>query len=653
MKKCLTKLLTGGRSAAVAPLTSSSSNWIANERGAIAIVAAVTLPVAMGVIALAVEFGHGLLVRDEMQRVADEAAYAGALAYAASNSQTTMQSAAQNVAVLNGVATTAVTASLVTSPRTATNQAVRATVATDEPIVFGQILGFGGSLAIHSTSYAEIPSSTPPCILALNASGAGVSLSGGTRVSAPNCVVASQASVVVPCGTYVTARDIQYNGSAPTVGCSGITGTMKKVSTSDPLAGNTAIVGANARAVVNETLTGPTIPSAPNGGPNPSFGWSSTPAPSLPTGCSASWSSPTWTVSCAAGGTYNFGSLKVPGGMSVVFKNVGSAATTYNFSGTVENAGSSLSFPAGAFNLAGGLVTDGGTTTTFGAGTFNIGQGPSCSSGKYSICHNGSTLTFGGPSTFVLTSGIYNSGGETITFGAGSTNSYKIGASSNGYALNVGGGSKTTLADATGSSSVFQMVGDVYQSGGACITLPAATNHDINGSVSVAGGLTLGSGLYAIAGNFWAGASSGGDVTCNSVSVGVSGTNVAIALTGSSPKAISAPSTSVFVIGAGFNHVSVSAPASGTYQNVAIVGPLSTSVRGGMSLTEGASATTVNGALYFPNGPMALSGGASIGSGAGQCLEIVGTQVTLNGGTAVASQCVAGAGTSSTPVLVQ
>ena len=200
------------------------------------------------------------------------------------------------------------------------------------------------------------------------------------------------------------------------------------------------------------------------------------------------------------------------------------------------------------------------------------------------------------------------------------------------------------------------MVGDLYQSGGACITLPAATNHDINGSVSVAGGLTLGSGLYAIAGNFWAGASAGGDVTCNSVAVGVSGTNVAIALTGSSSKAVSTPSgagSNVFVIGAGFNHVTLSAPGSGTYQNVAIVGPLSTSVTGGISLTEGASATTVDGALYFPNGPMALSGGASIGSGAGQCLEIVATQITLSGGTAVASQCLAGAGASGTPFLVE
>lgn len=655
MKKRLTKLLKDGRSAAAASLPSSSSKFLANEQGAIAIVAAVMLPVAIGVIALAVEFGHGLLIRDETQRVADEAAYAAALAYVATSSQTSMLSAARNVAVLNGVAATAVTASLVTSPVTSSDQAVQATVKTDEPIVFGQVLGFGGSVAIQSTSYAQIPSPTP-CVLALSSSGQGVLLSGGTNLSAPSCVVASQASVAVPCGTHLTGKDVYYNGSAPTVGCSGITGAIKKVSSSDPLAGNAGVIAANARAVSDETLAGPTMLSTPPSEPAISFGWSG--SPQMPAGCTATWSSSssTWAVTCTSGGTYNFGSVSLGGGITVNFNVNGSASTTYNFSGTVTNSGTSLNFGPGTFNLAQGLVTDGGSTTTFGAGTFNIGPGPSCSGANYSICHTGSSLTFGGPSTFVLTSGVYNSGGETITFGAGSTNSYEIGAASNHNAFYLGGGSTTTLADATGSSSVFQMVGNLVQGGGSCITLPAATTHDINGSVSLSGGLTLGSGLYAIADNLWIGASSGGDVWCQSVNanVGVSGSNVTIAIAGSSSMPVSTPSgagSNVFVIGAGFNHVTLSAPTSGTYENVTIVGPLQT-YTGGVSLTEGASATTVDGALYFPIGPMALSGGASIGNGAGQCLEIVATQITLSGGTAIsASPCFAPA--TETPLLVE
>ena len=96
-----------------------------------------------------------------------------------------------------------------------------------------------------------------------------------------------------------------------------------------------------------------------------------------------------------------------------------------------------MTFGPGTYNIAGGLTTSGGTTTTFGAGTFNIGRSASTcgGAGKYSICHQGTNLTFGGPSTFVLQGGINNKGGSALTLGAGSTNSYNIGASSDGNAL--------------------------------------------------------------------------------------------------------------------------------------------------------------------------------------------------------------------------
>ncbi len=667
MKKHLRTLLKDGRTAVSASAASFPEKLVADERAAITIVAALALPAVIGLVALAVEFGNGLLIRDETQRVADEAAYAGALAYVATRSQTSMQSAAQNVAVLNGVAKTAVTANLVTSPRTSTSQAVQVTITTDEPIVFGQVVGFGGSVQIAPTSYAEIPSAGSGgslCILALNSSGAGVTLSGGTSINAPKCVVASQASVTVPCGDTITAEDVDYAGSKPTVSCAGgIVGTVQKVSNSDPLADNAGIVAANTRAVANEALASPTIASPPSG-TNITFDWSNQAvAEARSAGCAATWSSPTWTLTCPSGGTYSFGSVSLGGGITVNFNTCGSASTTYNFSGAVTNSGTSLSFGPGTFNMAGGLVTGGGSTTAFGAGAFNIGKGPSCSGANYSICHTGTTLTFGGPSAFVLTSGIYNSGGETITLGGGSTNSYQIGPSSNGYALNVGGGEKTTFADATGSNSVFQAVGDLYESGGACTTLPAATNHDINGTVSLAGGLTLGSGLYAIAGNFWLGVNGGGDVWCQGVNanVGVYGLNVTIAVTGSSPKAVTPPSgspTPALYVSAGFSGVTISAPTSGTYQNVAIVGPLSTSTTAGITLNEGGSAT-IGGALYFPNGPMTLSGGSSASNGANQCLEIVATAVTLSGGTSIndLAQCAlpttGSAGGNGAPVLVE
>ena len=333
-------------------------------------------------------------------------------------------------------------------------------------------------------------------------------------------------------------------------------------------------------------------------------------------------------------GTFNLAQGLTTGGSSTTSFGAG----TFNFGKTVTNQGSSLSFGAGTFTLAGGLTTGGGSTTSFGAGTFNIGPAPAaspCPGASYSIC-NLSTLTFGGPSTFVLTSGVYNAGGETILFGSGSTNSYQIGKSGDGNALNVGGGATTTFADATGATDLFQMVGNLTESGGSCITLPAANSHDINGTVSLMGGLTLGSGLYAVSGSFLIGASSGGDVWCAGQNVGVTGANVTIAIAASGAQT----GSNAFVIGSGFSHVTLSAPTSGTYKNVTIVGPLSSTVTNGMLLDEGASATTVGGTIYFPNGPMTMSGGASVANGANQCLEFVASQITLSGGTSMtASPC--------------
>jgi hypothetical protein len=58
--------------------------------------------------------------------------------------------------------------------------------------------------------------------------------------------------------------------------------------------------------------------------------------------------------------------------------------------------------------------------------------------------------------------------------------------------------------------------------------------------------------------------------------------------------------------------------------------------------------------MYFPNGAVSMSGGANLGGGAGQCLEVVGTQVSLSGGSTMATSCPSLATASSSKVtLVQ
>jgi Flp pilus assembly protein TadG len=645
-----------GRASMIRWITDGLRSAIRSQDGVVAIQMAVSLAALLGMAGLATDVGLVVYKQRQMQAAADAAAFSGAMAAYSGHPQD-FTAEAKAVAGQNGFvnATNGVTVTVNNAPTTppavntypANGNYVQVIIKQPQSSPLAGIV-YSGTFTASAQAVAEISGGVPACVLALQTSGTPMSLNGGTQLSAPNCVVASQGSIAASGSAKITAKAVHYNGSAPSItGGASISPAPTKASTPDPLAGNAGIVAAAARAVADETLPSPTIASVPSGA-SVTFGYTQYP-PTMPAGCAATgpqWGG-NWTVKCNAGGNYNFGSLTVSGG-TVTF----SGSATYNFSGTVTNNGS-LTFGPGTFNMAGGLVTGGGSTTSFGAGTFNIGQGPSCSGAQYSICNSGQSLTFGGPSTFVLTSGIYNSGGEKITFGAGSTNSYTIGAASNGDAFNDGSGATTTFADATGSNSVFKVVGNLTEGGGSCLTLPAATNHDINGTVTLAGGLTLGAGLYAVTGSFLVGASGGGDVWCQSVgtNVGVYGLNVAIAVAGSG----AASGSNVFVVGSGFGHVTISAPSSGTYQSVAIVGPLSASATGGMSLNQGASNATVNGALYFPNGTIALDGGASIGNGANQCLEIVANQVTLTGGTAMASSCPFAGGSSAqtSPFLVE
>lgn len=638
-----------------------------DQQGAITILSALVLVAVIGFSALAVEFGHGLMRRAADQRVADIAAYSGALVYNSTGSDASTSAAVANIVSLNGLPGNTATAAIVTSPTGDGNQAVMVTVTTTDPLLLAHVLTSRKTLQVSATAYAEIRATVATCMVALSSGGSGVTLNGDTALSAPDCSVSSNATVTVPCGTTITTKAVFYNSSSPpSQPCNGIeppSGTssvnITKQAASDPLAGNSDITAVTSRLSTVSGITSPSAPSVPSGGAV-SFGYSqsTTIAQVAADGCAATYTSSgsTWTVTCPNGGTYDFGAISLSGGITVNFNTSGSANTTYNFDGAIDSSGTALNFGPGTFNIAQGIVTGGGSTTSFGAGTFNIGASTAKCSGAtgYSICNNGTSLVFGGPSTFVLSGGIYNSGGETLTLGSGSTNSFDVGAASNGYSLYVGGGSSTTLADATGTGDVFEMAGSIGSSGGSCVWLSAAAEHDINGYISLAGGLTLGAGVYTLADYIAIGNSKGGDVTCNGVSVGVSGTDVTFVLGGASVPTGNCAKT-VFCIGAGFSDVTLSAPSSGSTEDLLVIGPTSASNTAGALFTAGANDTTLSGAFYLPNGPVTLSGAASVGNGPGQCLELIGSQITMSGGSTLATACAglsSSSGSSSQSVVL-
>ncbi len=648
-----------------------AANFWRNRRGSITVLAATMLPALIGMAGLATEYGNALMQHEKNQQVADIAAYSGALAYVSSGTTGAMGNAVSRIATLNGFATSAVTASLVASPTGDGNQAVKATVTTDAPLALSRVLESATQLTVTATSYAELKSTGSACIIALSTGGTGVTLSGGTAITASSCAVASNSTVTVPNGTSITTPMVEYMTTTSTVPCptgsgttcnlyapTGGTLTVTRKSTTNTLNTNTAITGETSHLNSVALITSPSGPTPPTG-TNLTLDWST--SSQTVGGCTETRSSGTWTVTCSGNGPFNFGNLILGGGITVNFNTSGATTATYNFSGTINStsSGTALSFGPGTYNIAGGIIVSGGLTMSFGAGTFNIGKlTSSCNSAtSYSICNSGTSLTFGGPSTFVIAGGIYSSNGAITTLGtstAGNTsptsNSYSIGKASDGNSLYVG--KNVTLADASGSGDIFQMAGSIMSSGGSCLVLSAAANHDINGHIDVEGAANFGAGTYSVTGYVAAGASSGGDVSCTvngtTSTIGIAGTGVTFGIAAAStPSGTANCGGAAFCISAGYAIDTLTAPTTGGLTNLLVMGPTTSTNTAGASFAEGATSVSLSGVFYFPYGPVSLSGGSSVGNGTGQCLELIGSQVSLTGGTALATTC-SGLGDGST-----
>jgi Flp pilus assembly protein TadG len=658
-----------------------------DQRGAISILAALIIVGVIGFSALALEYGNGLLQQVEDQRIADLAAYSGALVYNSTSSATSASSAVSNMASLNAVSTsnTSASASVVSSPTGDGNSAVKVTVSSSVPLLLAKVLTTNTSIPVSAVASAEINANAPGCIIALSGSGNGISLSGTGSITADNCQVESNSSICADAGAnpsdVITTKYLSYDsGANPTTSHCTISppsGTpsvhVSRASASDPLAGNSEVSGATSRISTVAAISSPSVTS-PSGGSAVTFSGSKVNTPPLPTGCTDVYASSAHTVTCTGTGPFNFGS--VTGGTTATINNSSSGAT-YNFSGLIDtNTSNTVTFHGGSnatYNMGGGIYAHGSGAMSFDAGTFNIGTVSTtsdCNSqSNYSVCLKGSgSLTFGGPSTFTLAGGIYqNASGKpsslpvalSLGYGSGiSTNSFSIGKGGDGYSLNNANGA-TLFGDASGTGDLFRMAGSLNTTGGTCVAVSAAAEHDINGSISGAGGIVLGSGIYTLNGYVALGNSGGGDVSdCPAVgtTTGLTGLGVTLVVSGASTVTCGS-TTSAFCLGAGFSTVKLTAPSSGSTASLAVIGPQSSSNSGAATFVNGASNTQVSGAFYFPNGQIYMSGAATLHDtvDASSCLELIGTQVTSTAGSALGSTCTGlGSGSTGTTIgLVQ
>ena len=244
-----------------------------DTRGGISILSALAITGVIGFAALALEYGYGLLQQVENQRVADLAAYSGALVYNSTSSTSSTNSAVGKMASLNGLTSSAASSSLISSPSGDGNQAVQATVTTSAPLLLARVLTTNTTMPVAATAYAEINANAPGCVIALSGSGSGISLSGTGSITANNCQVESNTTICANSGANpsdsITTKYLSYGSGtnpassnctiSPPSGTSSV--HISKATASDPLAGNSEVSGATGRISTVASMASPSSPS--------------------------------------------------------------------------------------------------------------------------------------------------------------------------------------------------------------------------------------------------------------------------------------------------------------------------------------------------------------------------------------------------------
>ncbi|WDF71345.1 pilus assembly protein TadG-related protein [Novosphingobium sp. KACC 22771] len=584
-----------------------------DTRASVSILGVSALPVIIGIAALSVELGQGYQAKITYQGIADVAALAAANAYASSKSDAILTATATNVANMNGVASSNVAVTHLTNYSASVSDAVQVVLTRTVPVFFGQVLRTQASYTVKVVSVASLASSsTPACIIALSSTDSGVTLSGGTRLSAPQCAIASNSMVSVTGGSTISAKSLLSSGSVgidggssisadPTIygsslnvaAGSSITGsqTRKSNNTADPLAGNASI--AAAQALIG-TYTPPVAPSVPVGA-DMAPGWY--PAVMTFQGHTGTLTGSTWTF---PPGIYNFRNLNTG---SLTINIQGPSTVTISGSLTVGGGGR-LIIGDGPVTINAPINLSGGTSLTLGAGRHYLGA---------ITVGGGSTVTLGAGDLDVNGAIAISGGGSTMVVGAGNVAIGRDSASPPN-AIVLSGGSVLTFGNGT-----FSANGAIITSGGSTITFGQTANHLINGNLSLNGSSTFGAGLYTINGGF-----------TNNTGGTMAGSNVSFVMAGT-------------LNVAGGTSVNLSAPGSGSASGIPDV--LFVTKSTSATILGGGTQDVFSGAVYVPNSDFQMSGGAGATGG---CFMIVAKTVTLASGPSAATMCSSLSSASST-----
>lgn len=606
-------------------------SFFGNRRGAVSVIAALSLVSLLGMGGLAVDLNRGYQMTVSNQQVADMAAVAAAVAYTASKSEAILQPTARDLAVVQGLSNATVTATMISDVPKAGAKAVRVTVTMPLSVTLARIVGASATYPVTVTATASLSSqSVPACIIGLASSGNAVETSGGASINTNGCAVAGVGSVVNN-GTSITAKQvisgsanivnnygsiqaeqIRYAGNFENPSWNGNVPTADKrvrqaTTVSDPLANSVDL--SNARNLLG-TYTAPTNPATPSSTKNWTFSYSpSADAASFRVGNSGNFVVPK--------GTYAINRMEVGGAINVRFES-GSVVTIAG--GVNIGGGSTVDFGNGNYKINGGF-NSGSNGVTFGNGALHIGAG--------TVTFSGTSYIGNGPVTIAAPISI--GGGTSVIIGAGD---HVFGSASGGTAINLGGGSNFFMGDGT-----LSVNGDISTAGGSRMIFGKTANHLINGNMFIRGGALFGAGRYTINGNFengtgnsgstWAYTFGGKTYGATLEGVGVSGfdmagVNVSFVLRGA------------LNLGGGA-YTKLIAPTAST-SGGAFADILFDSLTTSDTTWSAGSNNVFVGAVHIPNSKLTMSGGNGTNSGGG-CFMLIALRVVVSGGAATGTSC--------------
>jgi Flp pilus assembly protein TadG len=355
-----------------------------DRRGSVSVLAALTLPPLVALMALGIDVSGWGAQRIELQRLADIAAMAGAAKYAETSSASQALTAAANVAEVNGLpvgtrggnSSTTLSDGSVAESATITFQSAASTVSVtvqqNAPLPFAPTLITAAAPTLTAVAVAQVSprSSGQACVLALEGLGTGVTtnddigLSGNTTVTLNGCSLRSDASMSFSGNAHVDAAAIVASGTITTSGNAHITSCPSGQSPCDQQSAGVAQVPDPLAGTYGGDLGIPTTTVSQPPGPSLS------PPPAGKAYTSLSFNS-LQTVTLAAGVYYVQGSVSINGGATVT----GSGVTIISGNGFSINGNANVALTAPSSGATAGLLFGSASSSSIavtGDGTLSL-----------------------------------------------------------------------------------------------------------------------------------------------------------------------------------------------------------------------------------------------------------------------------------------